>query len=393
MIGLNQSLWLDEAVTANVIAKYSAINIITHFTPLDFHPPMYYIVMRLWTRVFGLSVISLRMPSVIFSLITVYVVYLIVKKIKPNAAAWAAALTAFNPLLIYYAQEARMYSMATMLITLAIYAKLNKKKMWMYLWSFLAFATFYGSVFILLAIDYFNWGLYGAIILLMPIILKQYTTSRVLLGEVANWSLSLGTINFKNLFLIFIKFVTGRIPFAKAYILPAMLVWLVALKSGIKNKYFLRLLVLPLILCFIFSIKVPMLQYFRLQYLVIPLSILLALKYKNSFLFLIIFVIFSCMYLFNSNNYREDWKSLSLNLPIDRPIYMIGSFADPVNYYRKDLKVIDIKQIKPIEKEIIYLPYGEAIHGFDHNKIFESIGYKKNAEKSYREISVETWSL
>jgi len=334
-----------------------------------------------------------------FSLITVYTVYLILKPAVAKAMAgeeraiWVAALVAFNPLLIYYAQEARMYSMATMLITLAIYAKLNKKRWWMYLWSFLAFATYYGSIFILLVIEFFNLGLLAAILVLLPLILKQYTISKVMLGDVINWNLTLGTVNFKNLFLIFVKLVTGRVPFIKAYILPTILVWFIALKSGLKNKYFLRLLILPLILVFIFSIKVPMMQYFRLQYLIIPLSILLAMKYKNSFLFFIIFFVFSCMYIFNSNNYREDWKSLSRDLPIDRPIYMIGSFADPINYYRKDLKVIDIKQIKPIEKEIVYLPYGETIHGFEHNKIFESIGYKKISEKSYREISVETWSL
>ena len=185
--------------------------------------------------------------------------------------------------------------------------------------------------------------------------------------------------------------VTGRVPFTKMYILPTIIIWWVAFRSGFKNKYFLRLLILPLILGFLFSIKVPMMQYFRFQYLIIPLSILVALKYKNSILFLIIFILFSLTYVMNSNNYREDWKSLVTDLPTNTPVYMIASFADPVNYYKKDIRIIDIKQIQPIEKEIIYLPYGEAIHGFEHNKIFESIGYKKIGEKSFREISFERW--
>jgi 4-amino-4-deoxy-L-arabinose transferase-like glycosyltransferase len=390
-IGLNQSLWLDEAITANVVSKYSIRDIITHFTPSDFHPPFYYIFMRLWTRIFGISEIALRIPSVIFSLITVYIVYLIVKKINIKAALWASALVAFNPLLIYYAQETRMYAMTTMFISLAILAKVNKNKWQMYLWSFLSFCTFYGSVFILFALDIFNWGLYGAALILLPLIIKQYTMSKVFLGDVVNWNLTLGTINIKNLFLIFIKMITGRIPFIKIYILPTILIWWVGIRSGFKNKYFLRLLFLPLLLGFMFSIKIPMMQYFRFQYLIIPLSILLALKYKNSILFLFIFILFSIMYVFDSNNYREDWKTLSTNLPKDTPIYMIGSFADPINYYRKDIKIIDIKQIQPTEKEIIYLPYGEEIHGLEHNKIFENIGYKKTKEISFREISFEHW--
>jgi len=345
--------------------------------------------MKLWTNIFGYSEIALRTPSVIFSIITIYIVYLILRKIKKNAALWGMALVAFNPLLIYYAQEARMYSLATMLITLAIYAKIRNKKWELYAWSFLAFATYYGSVFILFALDIFNWGLYGSMLVLLPLLVKQYLTSRTLLGEVVNWNLTLGVINVKNLFLIFVKLVTGRVPFVKWYILPTLLVWLAAIKSGLKNKYFLKLLILPLILAFLFSIKVPMLQYFRLQYLIIPLSVLIALKYKNSFLFLIIFFVFGILYVSNPKFYREDWKGISKNLP--ETVYMIGSFADPIKYYRGDIKVIDIKLNQPTEKSFIYIPYGEAIHGFDHKELFAKIGYTKIHEKSFREITYEEW--
>lgn len=350
--------------------------------------------MKLWTNIFGYSEIALRMPSVIFSIITIYVVYLIVKKIKNNAALWAMALVAFNPLLIYYAQEARMYAMVTLLITLAIYAKIRNKKWELYLWSFLAFATFYGSVFILIAIEFFNLGLFASILVLLPLIIKQYLTSRTLLGEVVNWDLTLGVINIKNLFLIFVKLVTGRVPFVKWYILPTLLVWLVAIKSGLKNKYFLKLLILPLILAFLFSIKVPMLQYFRLQYLIIPLSILIALVGQPRGLplrhiLIIFFVLFSFMYVFNQNNYREDWKSMAKDLP--KTVYMIGSFADPIKYYRSDIKVIDIKLNQPTEKSFVYIPYGETIHGFAHNELFAKIGYTKIREKSFREITYEGW--
>ncbi len=347
--------------------------------------------MRLWTSVFGYSEIALRMPSIIFSLITIYIVYLIVKKLKPAMALWASALVAFNPLLIYYAQEARMYAMAVMFITLAIYAKMRNKKRELYLWSFLAFCTYYGSIFILIPLEFWNWGVVGAGVVLLPLLLKQFATSHSLLGEVVNWNLTLGTVNLKNILLIFIKMVTGRVPFEKIYILPTLLFWLTAIKSGLKNKFFLRLLLVPLILVLIFSFKVPMLQYFRVQYLIIPLSILIALKFKNSILFLIILWIFSGMYLLNNKNYREDWKKMSRDLPNE--VYMIGSFESPINYYRRDIKVKDIKQIKPSEEKFVYIPYGEIIHGLDHNKIFGEIGYKKIEEKSYREISFETWSL
>jgi len=348
--------------------------------------------MKTWTSIFGVSEIALRIPSIIFSLITVYIVFLIIKKISnEKKALWGAAFIAFNPLLIYYAQEARMYAMVTMLIALAVYAKIRAKKMEMYIWSFLSFATFYGSIFILLALDFFNFGLYGSILILLPLILRQYAISKTLLGDVVNWKLTLGVINLKNILLIFVKLISGRIDFIKIYLVPIIIIWWMALRSGLKNKFFLRLLVLPLIFAFAFSLKVPMMQYFRFQYLIVPLSILLAIKYKNNLLFLFIFVLFSFMYLLNSNNYREDWKSMAKELP--KNIYMIGSFADPINYYRKDIKVVDIKQVKPTENNFVYIPYGETIHGFDHKKIFEGLGYVQVAEKNFRGLSFAEFAI
>ena len=95
LIALDQSLWLDEATTAKVIQNYNYSEIITKFSPLDFHPPLYYLFMKFWTNIFGYSEISLRIPSVLFSLMTGYVVYLI-------GGIWSAIFFLFNPLIVYY---------------------------------------------------------------------------------------------------------------------------------------------------------------------------------------------------------------------------------------------------------------------------------------------------
>src|SRR3989338_10378273 len=114
LIALNQSLWLDEAVTANVVRNFRFSQIVNGFSPTDFHPPLYYLFMKLWTNFFGYSEIALRMPSVLFSLLTGYVIYLI-------GGIWAAVFFLFNPLIVYYSQEARMYMMATFLLTAGLY--------------------------------------------------------------------------------------------------------------------------------------------------------------------------------------------------------------------------------------------------------------------------------
>ena len=66
IINLNQSLWLDEAIGALVVKDMNFIDIATKFAVADNHPPLYYLMLSLWTSIFGYSEISLRMPSVFF---------------------------------------------------------------------------------------------------------------------------------------------------------------------------------------------------------------------------------------------------------------------------------------------------------------------------------------
>lgn len=81
LIGINQSLWLDEAITANVV-KLLIKQIVTNFSVNDFHPPLYYWFLNVWVRIFGDSVILMRLSSVLFSIITIWLAYLIGKKIN-----------------------------------------------------------------------------------------------------------------------------------------------------------------------------------------------------------------------------------------------------------------------------------------------------------------------
>src|SRR3989338_4195032 len=91
LIGLNQSLWLDEATTARVVREYGFTQIVNGFSPNDFHPPLYYLFMKVWTNFFGYSEIALRMPSVLFSLLTGWVIYAICRLRRDfGEPRWAA---------------------------------------------------------------------------------------------------------------------------------------------------------------------------------------------------------------------------------------------------------------------------------------------------------------
>jgi len=72
----------------------------------------YYVVLHYYTRIFGLSEVSLRSLSVIFSLTTLVLIFVIgCEMFDDNTALAAAAIWAFNPLAVVFAHTARMYSM------------------------------------------------------------------------------------------------------------------------------------------------------------------------------------------------------------------------------------------------------------------------------------------
>jgi len=149
LISLNQSLWLDEATSA-LVAKMSFTDIFTKFLPGDFHPPFYYLVLKLWTYFFGFSEIGLRIPSVIFGVATIYMTYLIAKKVfDKNVGLTSSLLVATSGLAIYYSQEARMYSLAAFLVSLAFYLFISKKWLLFSITLLLIGATDYVSLFVI----------------------------------------------------------------------------------------------------------------------------------------------------------------------------------------------------------------------------------------------------
>ncbi len=334
LIAINQSLWLDEAITAQVVKQFGFWEIVIKFLPYDFHPPVYYWVMKIWTNVFGYSEIGLRMPSVIFSLLTGFIIYKIVRLSKGSiAGVWAAAFFLFNPLIIYYSQEARMYMLATFFLTIGLYFLLknwqangligvNTKSQFLTsksqihslelnfdillsaMFFALGFLTFYGSIFFISGIllyllirqQYKLFIVIGslllpALLIILPVIGQQLINGKVSLATVANWSFVLGKANLKNLLLIPVKFSVGRIDFHPKWLYyliaggwtGVVLFQMLKLKSLIDKGdrrffYFLVfLLIFPIFLGLIVSFFTPLLQYFRFLYLAPVFCILLAL--------------------------------------------------------------------------------------------------------------------
>lgn len=150
---LGQKLyWYDEAFTSLRISGYSEAEMIQQafhgkeITPQELqkfqhpnaqkgilgtirglaqeepqHPPLYYTLIRLWAQWVGSSAAAVRSLSVIFSLLVFPSLYwLCLELFGSTDVAWLAiALVAVSPLHVVFAQEARQYSLWTVLILAA----------------------------------------------------------------------------------------------------------------------------------------------------------------------------------------------------------------------------------------------------------------------------------
>ena len=75
-------------------------------------PPLHYAILNLWVSAFGNSEWALRFPSAIFSSLTIIVIYKLGAELfSKGVGLISAALLAFSPFALNYAQDAKMYAM------------------------------------------------------------------------------------------------------------------------------------------------------------------------------------------------------------------------------------------------------------------------------------------
>jgi mannosyltransferase len=149
----HQGFWYDEADTA-LLLKFSAGQMLGLIPHTESTPPFYYCVAWVWSRIFGDTEAGLRSLSALCGVLLVPVAWATARKLlSPRAAAITALLTACNPLLVWYSQEARAYELVALLCGVAmlayVYAREEPRPAWLVVWalaSVLALATHYYSV-------------------------------------------------------------------------------------------------------------------------------------------------------------------------------------------------------------------------------------------------------
>jgi mannosyltransferase len=115
-----QSLWLDEAYTDHLVhLGFGAM--LSEIPKSESTPPLYYILTWGWTHVFGSSEFALRTVSAVAGAATVPVVYALGIRLSGiRAGLIAGLLVAVSPLMVWYSQEARSYSLAALLASVSL---------------------------------------------------------------------------------------------------------------------------------------------------------------------------------------------------------------------------------------------------------------------------------
>lgn len=114
---LNASYWIDEGISIG-IAKHSFFEI-PGVLRRDGSPPLYYLLLNLWTEAFGTREVITHRLSLGFALLSIPAAYWGASVWGRGAGLAAAAIAAFSPFLDVHAIETRMYALVALLALLA----------------------------------------------------------------------------------------------------------------------------------------------------------------------------------------------------------------------------------------------------------------------------------
>jgi len=155
----DQAYHHDEIVTASRVLRVGFGHAMDAVGFSESAPPLYYALAWLWTQVTGNGEWGLRFLSALAGVATIPVAYLAGRELRgARAGVIAAALVAFNPMLLWYSQEARAYALLGFFCALSllycVWALRRGERrdfVWWGVFSALALATHYFAVFPLIA--------------------------------------------------------------------------------------------------------------------------------------------------------------------------------------------------------------------------------------------------
>ena len=110
LVGIqSRGIQYDDAFS--IFLSSRPINNIVSGTAADTMPPLYYFLLHFWMQL-SQQIWVIRLLSLAFSVLAVFLTYLLVKEVlHPAAGLWAALLMAVSPFQYYHAQDVRNYAL------------------------------------------------------------------------------------------------------------------------------------------------------------------------------------------------------------------------------------------------------------------------------------------
>jgi len=129
------SFWYDEAFTGDVI-KMSWKDMFAVIAADKVHPPLFYVLVRSWSLLFGVTQVSLRGFSLLWGLLGIGLAYFVGKDLfkkekYPITGLIFALIIAISPFFVSYSVEARAYSFLAFLalgLAYSVFKFLNSSK-------------------------------------------------------------------------------------------------------------------------------------------------------------------------------------------------------------------------------------------------------------------------
>jgi 4-amino-4-deoxy-L-arabinose transferase-like glycosyltransferase len=117
-----QSLWRDE-VDALRFSTLPWSEMLNNFMRPGWNGPLFYLQLRGWIAFTGTSEYTLRFFSLAFGVLCLPLTYVLGRRLfSPSVGLLSAILVTTSPYLVWYSQEAKMYTLVSALALLAIYS-------------------------------------------------------------------------------------------------------------------------------------------------------------------------------------------------------------------------------------------------------------------------------
>jgi len=367
----NQSFWLDEG--ASLMAARIPFAEFSEYLKADFHPPLYYLFLKLWLPFAGNAEWLIRLPDILIGTASIFLVYLLGKSIFGKSSKlplFMAVFLALNPFHIYYTQELRMYNLSAFFVLLSWLALLKNKFIFVGLANLFSIFTFYGAgfnfisqgIYLLFSNRKHIWKFLASFfptilgfIFWWPVFSAQLSGGDFMQNSLPGWNLISGSTTAKSLLLIPIKFIIGRVnldPQSLYFVVGGLLIVvfslfiLLSLRDK-KSKPFWFFFLTPVVLATLISFKTPILGYWRYLFILPAFISLVAIgiwqlphKLRNISIFFVclVFISANLYFWFTPRFQREDWRGFTRFINGKKALVILpfsGVFA-PLTFYQTD---------------------------------------------------------